>query len=146
MRGVARLGDCTHGICYEHSTPIKVSGKIISASSDTYCDTLGIARLGDTVLANCGHTGTIISASENTKCNDLGIARLGDNIAGKYVATIISASTTAFVNTIYVTSGSVYVYQGYNVGDQIDVISGDYLTLEDGVTPLLSEDSQPLLI
>ena len=146
MRGVARLGDCTHGICYAHSTPIKVSGKIISASSDTYCDTLGIARLGDTVLAECGHTGTIISASENALCNDLGIARLGDNIAGKYVATIISASTTTFVNTIYVTSGSTYVYQGYTVGDQIDIITGDYLTLEDGITPLLSEDSQPLLI
>ena len=146
MRGIARLGDCTHGTCYAHSTPLQITGKIISASSDTLCDNLGIARLGDTVLADCGHTGTIISASDNALCNDLGIARLGDSIAGKYIATIISASTSTFVNTIYVTSNSNYIYQGSVVGDQIDVIQGDYLTLEDGVTPLLSEDSQPLLI
>lgn len=94
--GVARLGDVTFGKCYKHGAPLEITGRIISASPNTYCDNLGIARLGDTVISDCGHTGTIVSASQVTNCNNLGVARLGDNVHGDYIATIISASTTTF--------------------------------------------------
>lgn len=90
-RFVARLGDSTYGVCKIHNK--QVSGIIISASSDSDCNGRGIARLGDTVLADCGHTGTIISASPDTICNNRGVARLGDNTSGDYIATIISASS-----------------------------------------------------
>jgi uncharacterized Zn-binding protein involved in type VI secretion len=147
MRGIARLGDCTHGVCYKHNTPLTVSGRILSASTDTFCDNLGVARLGDLVIADCGHTGTIISASPDALCNDLGVARLGDNIAGDYQATIISASTTAFVGTLYsvLQSGGVYIPQT-DSGSNPEIIIGDYITLEDGVTILLSESLEPLLV
>ena len=89
-RGVARLGDSTHGMCKIHKKKFK--GTIISASPDTTCNGRGVARLGDTVLSDCGHKGTIISASPDTTCNGRGVARLGDNTGGDYIATIISAS------------------------------------------------------
>jgi uncharacterized Zn-binding protein involved in type VI secretion len=146
MRGIARLGDTTHGTCFAHSVPLEVTGKIISASQDTFCDKHGVARLGDTVLADCGHTGKIISASHNVLCNELGIARLGDEVHGDYTARIISASTTTFVNTIQVVSTIGEYQAGYIPTETIEVIVGDYITLEDGVTPLLTEDLQPILL
>lgn len=98
MRGIARLGDSTHGTCYKHDSPIQVGGKIISASADTDCNGRGVARLNDTVLADCGHTGTIVSASADTTCNNRGVARLGDTTTGDYKATIISASPDSTCN------------------------------------------------
>ena len=98
MRGIARLGDSTFGTCYSHTNPILVGGTIISGSTDHACNGRHVARLGDTVLANCGHTAIIVSASTNTDCNNRGVARLGDSTAGAYVATIISASVDSDCN------------------------------------------------
>jgi len=95
-RGIARLGDSTDGYCTKHKR--KVSGTIISASPDHQCNGRGVARLDDTVLADCGHTGTIVSASANVSCNGRGIARLGDSTTGDYQATIISASPDSTCN------------------------------------------------
>lgn len=93
-RGVARLGDQTFGICSHPShVPIKVGGKIISASTDCTANNRGIARLGDTVLTECGHTAKIITASTKYTVNNRGVARLGDQVAGVYVAKIITASS-----------------------------------------------------
>jgi uncharacterized Zn-binding protein involved in type VI secretion len=96
MPGIARLGDSTIGSCRVHGPDIR--GTIISASTDTIVNNRGTARLGDTVLAECGHQGTIVSASSTTLCNGRGTARFGDNISGIYTATIISASTDNFCN------------------------------------------------
>ena len=96
MPGIARLGDTTIGTCRVHGP--NISGTIISASTDTFCNGRGTARLDDTVIADCGHTGTIVSASTDTFCNSRGTARLGDNVAGIYTATIISASPDTFCN------------------------------------------------
>jgi uncharacterized Zn-binding protein involved in type VI secretion len=98
MRGVARLGDRTHGVCYAHKTPLTIGGSIITASSDSDCNSRGVARLGDTVQADCGHTSNIVTASENADCNGRGVARLGDNVSGVYVATIITASVDTTCN------------------------------------------------
>jgi uncharacterized Zn-binding protein involved in type VI secretion len=96
MPGTARLGDSTIGSCRVHGP--NISGTIISASSDTMCNGRGTARLGDIVIADCGHEGTIVSASTDVMCNNRGTARLGDSVAGIYTATIISASTDTFCN------------------------------------------------
>lgn len=96
MRGLARVGDRTIGTCVCHDVPITVGGTIIVGSSDTFTNNLPQARLGDTVLADCGHTGTIISASSTVFCNNLGVARLGDTTTGCYNATIITASPDTF--------------------------------------------------
>jgi uncharacterized Zn-binding protein involved in type VI secretion len=94
--GIARLTDRTHGTCYCHIVPISVGGSIITASPDTTVNGLGMARLNDTVLADCGHTGTIVTCSATNTCNGRGVARLGDTTTGCYVATIITASPDDF--------------------------------------------------
>ena len=91
--GVARIGDRTQGTCFCHPVPISVGGTIVTGSDDTLADNLPVARLGDTVQADCGHTGTIVTASDVTVCNNLGVARLGDSTTGCYVATIVTASS-----------------------------------------------------
>lgn len=100
MKGVARLSDRTFGTCSAHPTPISVGGKIITASGNTYANNRAVARLGDTVQADCGHTSLIITASPNVDDNShSGTARLGDSVgAGPYSATIITASGDTFAN------------------------------------------------
>jgi uncharacterized Zn-binding protein involved in type VI secretion len=90
--GIARLGDRTIGQCSCHTSTITVGGTIITASPNTIVNGMNVARLGDTVLADCGHTGTIVTSSPTNICNGAGIARLGDRTTGCYVATIITAS------------------------------------------------------
>lgn len=101
MTGIARLGDRTLGTCTAHSSPITVGGAIVTASGDTFVNNLPSARLGDKVLADCGHTGLIVTASPTVDDNSRGgVARLGDMIgAGPYTAKIVSASGDAIANT-----------------------------------------------
>lgn len=94
MLGVARLGDRTRGICKAHSSPKDVEGTIITASIDTMCDHFGVARNGDIILSDCGHTATIVTSSIMTIDNNLGVARIGDIGIGDYECTIVTASTT----------------------------------------------------
>jgi uncharacterized Zn-binding protein involved in type VI secretion len=100
MRGVARLTDRTFGTCSAHRSPISVGGTIITASGNVYANNLAVARLGDTVQADCGHTSVIITASPNVDGNSKsGTARLGDSVGnGPYSATIITASSDTFAN------------------------------------------------
>ena len=93
MPGIARVGDGTIGTCFAHKDPITVSGVIVSGDSTTITENMPTARLGDTVVASCGHTGIIVSASTKNFCSGMPVARLGDSVAGNYMATIISAAT-----------------------------------------------------
>jgi uncharacterized Zn-binding protein involved in type VI secretion len=91
--GLARLGDRTTGVCTAHKNPITTGGTIVSASGDVTANNLGIARLGDIVQADCGHSATIISSSSSVTVNNIPAARLGDMVGGgPYTGTIISAS------------------------------------------------------
>lgn len=96
-QGVARLGDLTTGVCSHpsHAVPLPTSGKIITASDTVFADNLPVARLGDTVLADCGHSSIIITSATTVDSNTRGNARLNDQVGnGPYSATIITASTT----------------------------------------------------
>lgn len=92
MALVARLGDKCVGSCKVHGP--NIIGIIITASADVNVNGLGVARLGDKVLADCGHIATIITAAPKTDSNSkLGTARLGDNVgASPYEGIIITAS------------------------------------------------------
>lgn len=88
MAGVARLNDITTGVCAIDG-PQK--GKITTASGNVNANDKKVARLGDTVTADCGHTGTINSASgtvSSTQEKGLSAARLGDSFSGTYSGTI----------------------------------------------------------
>jgi len=93
---VARFGDKLKGICTCHRTPIPVTATIITASADTFVNGLGVARLGDTVKATCGHTGKIVTCSSTHFANGLGVARLGDSTTGCFKGAIITASPDTF--------------------------------------------------
>jgi uncharacterized Zn-binding protein involved in type VI secretion len=100
-RGVARLRDRTDGTCSHpsHPVPIRVGGRIITASGDTKANTRGIARLNDVVLTDCGHRSKIITGSGDHKTNGRPTARLRDRVGnGPYSATIVTASGDTNVN------------------------------------------------
>lgn len=98
MRQVARLGDATIGRCTCHTTTLEnVKGTIVSASTDTFANNRGVARLGDLILAECGHYAKIITSSDQAFDNNRGIARLGDRGGGDcYECHIITASPDTF--------------------------------------------------
>lgn len=93
MAGIARLNDITTGVCLIHG-PQK--GKITTASGNVFANKQSVARLGDTVTADCGDIGTIDSASgtvTSTKEKELSAARLGDSFSGVYSGTIDGPGT-----------------------------------------------------
>lgn len=97
MTGVARLGDRTVGTCSIHGA--NIGGTIVTASGDNMVNGKPTARLGDRVLADCGHVSLIVTSSTNVKANGRGVARLGDLVgAGEYTATIITSSTNTDAN------------------------------------------------
>lgn len=97
MLGIARINDIAQGICYCHRRrPIATSGIIISGSGVCIVDGMGAARIGDIVLANCGHTGTIITGSGVAFADYIGLARISDSVSGCFVATIVTGSGTTF--------------------------------------------------
>lgn len=95
-RGIARLGDFTNGVCYCHDEPIPVSGEIITSSNTTKVNNLGVARVGDTVMATCGHTGVIVTGKDTHLVDGVKVARLGDTFEGCYIGEIITASEDTF--------------------------------------------------
>lgn len=98
MALVARLGDKCIGSCSVHGA--NIIGRIITSSANVAANSTPVARLGDKVLANCGHVATIITAAPRTDSNTSGgTARLGDLVGNSpYKGVIITASTTVDVN------------------------------------------------
>ena len=96
MARIARLTDVFNGTCICHSPPIPMIGEIITCSPDAKSEGLGIARIGDTVRGNCGHTGTIITGSTSNKTNGKFKALLGSQVTGCLQGTIISGASTHF--------------------------------------------------
>lgn len=92
-RGTTRIDDQTIGTCKIHGPNIK--GKVITASSNVSVNGRILARAGDTVLADCGHTGTIITAKETLSSTgeaNMLVARIDDQFAGVYTGKIITSS------------------------------------------------------
>jgi len=98
MPGVARIGDRTEGRCSCHSSTRNVGGTIETGSPTRFVNERAVARDGDIVRADCGHTGIIVTFSSDVTADGLGVARLGDTTDGCYVATIITASEDTSAN------------------------------------------------
>lgn len=92
MSKISRIGDRTQGICYAHNPPLSIGGAIITGSPTVKSEGWNVARLGDIIVSDCGHTSTIVTASSNAKANGSGVARIGDKGEGTYKCTIISGS------------------------------------------------------
>lgn len=96
MLAVARVLDTFIGTCCCHSKPTcrSVTGIIVQGTPLHTVDYLNNARITDTVLASCGHTGLIVSASTKVISAGLGNARLADSVgAGCVVSGIITSGS-----------------------------------------------------
>jgi uncharacterized Zn-binding protein involved in type VI secretion len=93
---LARLNDATTGSCAIHGPQ---SGTITSASGDVSANSLGVARVGDTVTAACGHTGSISSGAARTSVNGSPAARINDSFTGTYSGTITGGSPNVDENS-----------------------------------------------
>lgn len=96
-RGAARLNDKTLGSCTIHGSNIK--GTIITGSGDVTVNGRPVARLGDKVIADCGHSAVIITASGTEDSNGKGgTARLNDKVKGDfYSGVIVTASGDVYL-------------------------------------------------
>lgn len=94
MKGIARINDRCFGTCHHssHKTPISVGGTITGHAEKTSGENNLIARMGDEVTSDCGHTGTISTGSTTVLVEGKQVARLGDSVTGDYQAIIITAS------------------------------------------------------
>ncbi len=70
MPAVARLGD-----------PGSHGGSIVTASPDTDCDGIPVARLGDTYACPIHGPNPIVEGSPTTDVNSRNVARVGDATA-----------------------------------------------------------------
>lgn len=93
-RAVARVGDRTYGTCTCHQNPVTGFGRIVTGSDKLALDDKPVARLGDIILADCGHEAVIVTASELFLLEDRGVARVGDLGEGCYNCEIIEGSET----------------------------------------------------
>ena len=86
---VARIGDIGIGICKCHDN-IRMTGKIIKGDNTRVDLNSPVARIGDTVLADCGHTGVIVTGNFKHVDANSPIARVGDRFEGCFTGVIIT--------------------------------------------------------
>lgn len=94
MPKVSRIGDRTIGTCTHPPIPLHpnpsspIGGQIITSSAVTSIEGKLVARVGDTVLADCGHSG-IIDSGGSINIENNPVARVGDTFSGVYNGNII---------------------------------------------------------
>jgi len=91
---VARVTDKFSGVCTCHKSTISMEGEIANGSLDGNSGGLGIARVGDTVIGDCGHTGTIVSGSISNTINGKGKAIITSKVTGCLVGEIVTGNPT----------------------------------------------------
>jgi uncharacterized Zn-binding protein involved in type VI secretion len=94
-RGAARHNDLVKGNCAIHGR--NIIGRIITASSDVITNGRGQARIGDKVLAECGHEAMIITGSSKEFANGRSVARQNDLVGNSpYEGKILTGSSDTF--------------------------------------------------
>jgi len=101
-KGIARRGDLCHVICHDHLIDEEYNdARIEGGSIKVTCDRLDCARVGDTVIAPCGHRGKIITGSEKCSSDGLGMAVVGslvgpgeNNMEGEVIQGSEKSTTT----------------------------------------------------
>jgi uncharacterized Zn-binding protein involved in type VI secretion len=90
----ARFGDRCLGVCSHpsHSSPITVGATIVTGSFKKFVNGLPAARVGDSVISDCGHDGVIVTGSFTVITDGMPTARFTDSVAGFFNGTIIDGS------------------------------------------------------
>jgi hypothetical protein len=95
----ARLTDLWVGVCCCHSDPtcIPMTGRIITASKDTFSTIKGQGRLVDQTIGECGHPGKVIQASNICFANERGKAFVGAGVTGCNIGNVVTGNKTHFI-------------------------------------------------
>ena len=92
---VAEVGALCTGICYAHETPRPATATIVSgaAASSSEFQT-ALARVGDQVITDCGHTGMIVTGNALVSNESMLLARVGDQVTGQFIGMIVASDGT----------------------------------------------------
>jgi uncharacterized Zn-binding protein involved in type VI secretion len=74
-----------------------MGGWIITGSPNALSGGLPQARLTDTTVGYCGHTGIIVTGASKAFCNGLSHARIGDQVTGCNIGQVITGNPTHIV-------------------------------------------------
>lgn len=80
MPGLCRVGDCLVGHCEANAPghPRDCVGVWTTGSSSVQSEGIGVVRVGDFGVTNCGHTFQAVEGSSNVTAEGMGIVRVGD--------------------------------------------------------------------
>jgi hypothetical protein len=92
----SRFNDIGVGTCYCHKNPRSTVGQVISCSPNVFCNGLGVARMTDIVLGDCGHIGVLVTSSTTVFSNALGMCRITDHFEGCFVGELVTGSPNTF--------------------------------------------------
>lgn len=99
-KGIARQGDRGVGICVGHSPPIPMTGTIIASATTSNCNNLALARAGDIVKGECGHTGIISDSAPTAQAEGIGLAYIGAAFIGIFSGIIVEGSDDSVVGGV----------------------------------------------
>jgi uncharacterized Zn-binding protein involved in type VI secretion len=94
---IAILGSVGVGICTCHSSPSSQSGTVITGSGTVLANKMSVARIGDIVLAGCGHTGTLVQGSGTVTAEGIGVSVLTSYFSGCFSGTLVSGANNVMV-------------------------------------------------
>lgn len=80
MQGVCRVGDAVTGICQASAPghPRNFSGVWTEGSDIITADDIGVVRIGDCGITDCGHVFMAVEGSDVITADDIGVVREGD--------------------------------------------------------------------
>lgn len=96
--GICRIGDSCTGTCTAHRYPRSFTGTWTTGSTSVKIGGVGVVRVGDTGVTDCGHHIVAVGGSSGIIANGIGLHRIGDSVlvleGGSGVTT--SGSNVAF--------------------------------------------------
>jgi len=95
---LSRIGDICVGICTCCKGDPDTTGVIVTGSETITCEESNVSRIGDIVVAPCGHTGVIITGA-STATSESELARIGDFVTGCLEMIAITGADTASCQT-----------------------------------------------
>lgn len=82
QKGVCRVGDQITGVCNAsvHNGSRNFVGTWTTGSSVVSSEGLGVVRVGDLGITDCGHTIRAIQGSSIVTADGIGVVRVGDQV------------------------------------------------------------------
>jgi len=99
----SRIGDMGVGICVCHVPPIPMIGFLITGAGTELSEDPPPSRIGDVILAICGHTGIMIQGSPDTIVENSPTSRVGDAFTGCFIGVLVTGAPHVLINEYGVT-------------------------------------------